>query len=83
VFDFEGELIDPGKYGTIEEVGLSSTDLVIVEFREPTKPWAIKNPCVAAGGKCEGCYNFKVLDYPCVCKKVSYCSKTCQTNHEK
>jgi ubiquitin carboxyl-terminal hydrolase 4/11/15 len=83
VFDFEGELIDPVKYGTIEEAGLSPTDLVIVEFKESTKPWAIKNPCVAAEGKCEGCYNVKVLDYPCVCKKVSYCSERCKINDEK
>jgi ubiquitin carboxyl-terminal hydrolase 4/11/15 len=83
VFDFEGELIDPGKYGTIEELGLSPTDLVIVEFKESTKPWAIKNPCVAAEGKCEGCYNVKVLDYPCVCKKASYCKERRKPNDEK
>jgi ubiquitin carboxyl-terminal hydrolase 4/11/15 len=83
VFEFESELIDPGKYGTIEEVGLLPTDLVIIEFKESNKPWAIKNPCVALGGKCEGCYNVKDLYYPCVCKKISYCSERCKTNDEK
>jgi len=78
VFDFDGELIDADKYGTIEEVGISPNDLIVIEFKEATKPWAIKNPCVPAEGKCEGCFNVKVLDYPCVCKKVAYCSERCK-----
>jgi ubiquitin carboxyl-terminal hydrolase 4/11/15 len=34
-------------------------------------------------GKCEGCYNFKILQFPCECKKVSYCSEDCKRKDEQ
>lgn len=32
--------------------------------------------------KCESCYNYKILAYPCECKKVSYCSEECKKRDE-
>lgn len=33
-------------------------------------------------GKCEGCYNYKILQHPCECKRVSYCSEDCKKRDE-
>lgn len=43
-FDFEGDYLDPKKYDTVEEVGISPDDLIIVEFKDVYKPWVLKNP---------------------------------------
>lgn len=83
VFDFDGELIDDSKYNTIEEVGISPSDLIIIEFKESSKPWTIKNSSVPAEGKCEGCYNVRILTFPCICRKVSYCTEKCKIGDEK
>jgi ubiquitin carboxyl-terminal hydrolase 4/11/15 len=34
-------------------------------------------------GKCESCYQVKVLEYPCICKKVAYCTEKCKQSDEK
>jgi ubiquitin carboxyl-terminal hydrolase 4/11 len=78
VFDFEGDLIESSKFPILEDVGISQNDLIVIEFKEYSKPWTIKNPCVPAEGKCEGCMQMKVLEFPCICKKVSYCTERCR-----
>jgi ubiquitin carboxyl-terminal hydrolase 4/11/15 len=77
VFNFDGELLNSSKYPTMEDIGLTTSHLLVIELKESSKPWSIKNIAVAAEGKCESCYYVKVLTNPCVCKKVSYCSEEC------
>jgi ubiquitin carboxyl-terminal hydrolase 4/11/15 len=83
VFDFDGELLDSNKYPTIEDIGLTSSDLMVIEFKESSKPWSIKNNAVAVEGRCEGCSKVTILTHPCVCRKVSYCSEKCKINDER
>lgn len=52
------------------------------DFKENQKNWAIKHPNFPMEGKCEGCYNFRVLQFPCDCKKVSYCTEECKKKDE-
>jgi ubiquitin carboxyl-terminal hydrolase 4/11/15 len=33
--------------------------------------------------KCEFCYKFGTLKYPCACKKVAYCSEECKFKDTK
>ncbi|KAM3133391.1 hypothetical protein pb186bvf_014552 [Paramecium bursaria] len=82
-FDFVGELLDPNQYEKIEDVGIQTTDLIIIEFKAATRPWCVRNPVVAVESKCESCYQIKILKFPCVCKKVAYCSDECKRNDER
>ncbi|CAD8072992.1 unnamed protein product [Paramecium sonneborni] len=83
VFDFkEGEYLDPLKYETIEDCQIAPGQIILGDFKEIQKNWAIKHPNFPMEGKCEGCYNFKVLQFPCECKKVSYCTEECKKRDE-
>lgn len=83
VFDLNGELLNSESKQTFEELGITLDELIIIEFKESNKMWTIKNQAVQVEGKCEGCYSVRVLEYPCICKKVSYCSEKCKINDEK
>lgn len=82
-FDFVGEYLDPTRYETIEDIGILDTDLIIVEFKAQNKPWCIRNPAVLVEGRCDQCRQVKVLNFPCVCRKVNYCSEDCKQQDEK
>jgi hypothetical protein len=45
--------------------------MIVMDAKEAHKTWVIKNPIFPDEGKCEGCYQFKVLCVLCECKKVS------------
>ncbi|CAD8175796.1 unnamed protein product [Paramecium octaurelia] len=83
VFDFkDGEYLDPTKYETIDDCQIAPGQIILGDFKEMQKNWAIKHPNFPMEGKCEGCYNFKVLQFPCDCKKVSYCTEECKKRDE-
>ncbi|CAD8078254.1 unnamed protein product [Paramecium sonneborni] len=78
-FDFIGDYIHHQIYETIEDVGILDDHLIIIEFKDEYKPWCIRNKAVQVEGKCESCQINKVLNHPCVCRKVAYCSQECKT----
>lgn len=41
-----------------------------MDAKELHKTWVIKSPLFKDEAKCEGCYQFKILDIVCDCKKV-------------
>ncbi|CAK82480.1 unnamed protein product (macronuclear) [Paramecium tetraurelia] len=77
-FDFNGDYIHYSIYDTIEDVGILDNHLIIIEFKDEVKPWCIRNKAVQVEGKCENCQIVKILNHPCVCRKVSYCSQDCK-----
>ncbi|CAD8164051.1 unnamed protein product [Paramecium octaurelia] len=77
-FDFVGDYIHYSIYETIEDVGILDNHLIIIEFKDESKPWCIRNKAVQVEGKCENCQVVKVLNHPCVCRKVAYCSQECK-----
>ncbi|CAD8091291.1 unnamed protein product [Paramecium sonneborni] len=77
-FDFTGELLTHQQYENIEDIGVSENNIIIFEFKDEYKPWCIRNKAVQIEGKCENCQFFKVLSFPCICKKVSYCTEECK-----
>ncbi|CAD8158112.1 unnamed protein product [Paramecium pentaurelia] len=79
-FDFKGELLTHQQYQTIEDIGIIDNNLIIFEFKDDFKPWCIRNQAVQVEGKCEYCHNFKVLSFPCICRKVAYCKEECKQN---
>ncbi|CAK69659.1 unnamed protein product (macronuclear) [Paramecium tetraurelia] len=83
VFDFkDGDYLDPTKYETIDDCQIAPGQVILGDFKEVQKNWVIKHPFFPMEGKCEGCYNFKVLQFPCECKKVSYCTEECKKKDE-
>jgi hypothetical protein len=42
VFDFDGELLNSSQYPTTEDIGLTTSHLFVIEFKESSKPWSIK-----------------------------------------
>jgi len=56
--------------------------MIAMNAKEQHKTWVIKNPIFPDEGKCEGCYQFKVLSVLCDCKKVSYCTEECRAKDE-
>jgi|APCry1669189241_1035207.scaffolds.fasta_scaffold210356_2 hypothetical protein len=46
VFDLNGELLSSESKQTFEELGITSNELVIIEFKESNKMWTIKNDAV-------------------------------------
>ncbi|CAD8065888.1 unnamed protein product [Paramecium primaurelia] len=81
-FDFNGDYIHYSIYETIEDVGILDNHLIIIEFKDEIKPWCIRNKAVQIEGKCEKCQFMKVLSYPCVCRKVAYCSQECKVKDQ-
>ncbi|CAD8063433.1 unnamed protein product [Paramecium primaurelia] len=83
VFEFkDAEYLDPNKYETIEDCQIASGQIILGDFKELSKNWVIKHPNFIMEGKCEGCSNFKVLQFPCDCKKLSYCTEECKKRDE-
>ncbi|CAD8073602.1 unnamed protein product [Paramecium primaurelia] len=78
-FDFQGDYVHYSIYETIEDVGILDNHLIIIEFKDEYKPWCIRNKAVQIEGKCENCQVVKVLNHPCVCRKVTYCSQECKS----
>ncbi|CAD8077505.1 unnamed protein product [Paramecium sonneborni] len=78
-FDFIGDFIHYSIYDTIEDVGILDHHLIIIEFKDDQKPWCIRNKAVQVEGKCENCQIVKILNHPCLCRKVAYCSQECRT----
>ena len=66
----EAEYLDPEKIDTIEDCNLEPDQILIMECKESQRPWVIKNPHFPMEGKCESCYQYKILTHPCECKKV-------------
>ena len=83
VFELDGDLINVENEQILEELGISDLDLIVIEFKEENKVWTIKNDAVQGEGKCEGCFQTRVLEFPCVCKKVAYCTEICKVKDEK
>lgn len=79
----DSEYLDPEKYESIEDCNIEPDQLVLMDAKELQKNWCIKNPNFPMEGKCEGCFNFKILQFPCECKKVSYCSTDCKRKDEQ
>ncbi|CAD8117954.1 unnamed protein product [Paramecium sonneborni] len=82
VFNFSGDPIENSSNIAIKQLQLSENDLIVIEFQQSNKPWCIRHPSVPIEGKCENCGCICVLSYPCVCKKVAYCSEKCKINDE-
>ncbi|CAD8095772.1 unnamed protein product [Paramecium primaurelia] len=83
VFDFSGDPIENSQDITLKSLNLTDNDLVVIEFQQSFKPWCIRHPSVPVEGKCEGCGSISELPFPCICKKVAYCSERCKVNDEK
>ncbi|CAD8175352.1 unnamed protein product [Paramecium octaurelia] len=77
-FDFNGELLTHQKYDSIKDIGITDTELIVIEFKVDSKPWCIRNQAVQIEGECQYCHAYKVLSFPCVCKKVAYCQEECK-----
>ncbi|CAD8163336.1 unnamed protein product [Paramecium pentaurelia] len=80
-FDFIGELLTHQQYEYIEDVGIIDTNLIVFEFKDDYKPWCIRNQAIQVEGKCESCNVFRVLSFPCICRKVAYCTEQCKQNN--
>ncbi|CAD8125674.1 unnamed protein product [Paramecium sonneborni] len=82
-FNFSGSPIQISCTITFSSLNLTDKDIILIEFQKQYKPWCIRHPTVPLEGKCEGCSNITVLNYPCICKKVSYCTEQCKINDER
>ncbi|CAD8190935.1 unnamed protein product [Paramecium octaurelia] len=83
VFNFTGSPIQISSDITFKSLNLTEKDILVIEFQQANRPWCIRHPTVPVEGKCEGCCNIAVLNFPCVCKKVSYCTEQCKINDER
>lgn len=82
-FEFKDcDYLDPEKMATIEDCDILPNQVILADFKETQKNWCIKNPNFPSEAKCEGCYNYKVLNFPCECKKVAYCTEECKKKDE-
>ncbi|CAD8074353.1 unnamed protein product [Paramecium primaurelia] len=83
VFNFTGSPVQISSDITFKSLNLIDKDIIIIEFQQLNRPWCIRHPSVPVEGKCEGCSNITVLNFICVCKKVSYCTEQCKINDER
>ena len=68
-----GKLIEDEKV-PLNSIGMEDGDYLIVQLAEH-ESWFLRSP---DEDKCEGCFKMKKLTHPCGCKKVGYCSASCQ-----
>lgn len=78
-FDGLGKLIEEQNI-SIEDLSLDQNDYFIAEIADEYSSWFLKAPGEA---KCEGCYKYKKLPYPCGCKAVAYCTLECQEKDKR
>ncbi|CAD8202954.1 unnamed protein product [Paramecium pentaurelia] len=83
VFNFSGSPVEISSDITFKSLNLTDKDIIVIEFQQAKRPWCIRHPTVPIEGKCEGCSNITVLNFPCICKKVSYCTEQCKINDER
>jgi ubiquitin carboxyl-terminal hydrolase 4/11 len=67
----------------IEELGLTETDILIVEIREEGKGWNFIQEGVDNLDKCDNCYKYGKNKFYCKCKKVAYCSEECKIKDQR
>ncbi|CDW85002.1 ubiquitin carboxyl-terminal hydrolase family [Stylonychia lemnae] len=88
--EFPGQQFDSFLNKTYSELDKSNNsinsnyDLIIVEVPNQNNKYMFrynKNP--GSFGKCENCYQTRMLKVVCPCKKVSYCDEKCRSNDEK
>ena len=63
---------------TQEETKEETKEQAKEETKEETKGEVTLKEEEAAIGKCDFCYNFRRLLYPCVCEQIGYCSENCR-----
>lgn len=66
----ELEYLDPEVLETIDDCNFLPDQIMVMDAKELHKTWVIKSPLFKDEAKCEGCYQFKILDIVCDCKKV-------------
>ena len=49
----DAEYLDPEKINTLEDCNIEPDQLVIMDCKEVSRPWVIKNPYFPNEGKCE------------------------------
>ena len=67
---FQGEYLEKFPEKKLEETDIAETDYVFIEINESGKIWNFSHVDVPSMEKCEGCYKYALLKFPCACAKV-------------
>ncbi len=78
--EFPGNSLESMLTFKMDDVEISSRDLMVVEIKDPDSKEFIfkyKEVVILGYGKCEYCYSYKPLTCQCSCKEVKYCTEDC------